>query len=64
MKPEWKLMYIMKVKKATKNDDGVRAVMYNEATKEFKYQVLNKIYRKDERARSPYMYEYTDEKTK
>lgn len=62
MKCDWERLYVMQLKKATKKDDGLREVLYNRSTGEYRIRKKTKEYRIDERANSPLIAVFTDEK--
>lgn len=62
MKCDWERLYVMQLKKATKKDDGLREVLYNKSTGEYRIRKKTKEYRLDERANSPLIAVFTDEK--
>lgn len=62
MKCDWERLYVMQLKKATKKDDGLREVLYNRSTGEYRIRKKTKEYRVDERANSPLIAVFTDEK--
>lgn len=62
MKCDWERLYVMQLKKPTKKDDGLREVLYNRSTGEYRIRKKTREYRLDERANSPLIAVFTDEK--